>query len=87
VIGNAIVAKPAWSPGGRLIAGEGRGLHVAIVRAKDGKLVARIPQSSTGGGGPNWSPSGMLLFSHSNECGIDIAHPDGSHLRRLTAVC
>jgi Tol biopolymer transport system component len=87
VLTHAIVAKPAWSADGQMIAGEGDGLRVVIVRAKTGRLVKRLPSSDTGGGGPTWSPAGVLAFSHANDCGIDVAREDGTHLRRLTKVC
>jgi Tol biopolymer transport system component len=87
VLTKVIVAKPAWSPDGTVIAGESSGLHVAIVRAKDGKLVSRLPLSNTGGGGPSWSPAGLLAFAHSKDCGIDVAREDGTLERRLTRVC
>ena len=87
VLTRAIVAKPAWSLDGKVIAGEGDGLHVTIVRAKDGKLVKRLPASNTGGGGPSWSPAGLVAFAHTSSCGIDVAREDGTHQRRLTHVC
>lgn len=87
VLTKVIVAKPAWSPDGTVIAGESSGLHVAIVRAKDGELVSRLPLSNTGGGGPSWSPAGLLAFAHSKDCGIDVAREDGTLERRLTRVC
>jgi TolB protein len=84
---SAVVAKPAWSLDGRVIAGEGDGLRVTIVRAKDGKLVKRLPESNTAGGPPSWSPAGLVVFSHSGQCGIDVAQEDGTHVRRLTRLC
>jgi TolB protein len=87
VLTQAIVAKPAWAPNGKVIAGEGDGLHVTIVRARDGKLVKRLLASDTGGGGPTWSPAGLVAFAHTSSCGIDVARADGTHQRRLTRVC
>lgn len=87
VLTHAIVAKPAWSLDGEVIAGEGDGLHVTIVRAKDGRLVKRLHASNTAGGGPTWSPAGLVAFAHTASCGIDVVREDGSHLRRLTSVC
>jgi TolB protein len=87
VITHAIVAKPAWSLDGTKIAGESDGLHVTIVRAKDGTLVKRFAASNTGGGGPSWSPAGLVAFAHTSSCGIDVAREDGTHQRRLTRVC
>jgi TolB protein len=84
---TAIKAKPAWSLDGTVIAGEGTGLHVTIVRAKDGKLVKRLPATNTAGGPPSWSHAGVLVFSHSGQCGIDVAREDGTRVRRLTKVC
>jgi dipeptidyl aminopeptidase/acylaminoacyl peptidase len=87
VLTHAIVAKPAWSLDGAKIAGEGDGLHVTIVRARTGALVKRFAASNTGGGGPTWSPAGLVAFAHTSSCGIDVAREDGTHQRRLTHVC
>lgn len=87
VLTPAIVAKPAWSPDGAMIAGESDGLHVAIVRAKSGKLVRRFAASNTGGGGPSWSPAGLVAFAHTSSCGIDVARENGTLERRLTKLC
>src|SRR5581483_3993294 len=87
VLTHAVVAKPAWSLDGAKIAGESTGLHVTIVRARDGALVRRFAASNTGGGGPSWSPAGLVAFAHTGSCGIDVARADGTHQRRLTRVC
>jgi len=87
VLTHAIVAKPAWSPDGTMVAGESDGLRVTIVRAKSGKLVQRFAASNTGGGGPTWSPAGLVAFAHTNSCGIDVARENGANQRRLTKLC
>jgi len=78
--------KPSWSPDGTVIAG-GRHRFVVLVRVKDGKIVARFPKSNIERGEPSWSPRGELAFVHLGNCGIDLAHEDGSHLRRITRTC
>jgi Tol biopolymer transport system component len=79
-------AKPSWSPDGKVIAG-GRRKFVVLVRVKDGKIIARFPKSNIERGDPSWSPRGDVAFVHEGNCGIDVAHEDGSQLRRATRTC
>lgn len=78
--------KPAWSPDGKIIAGGTRGL-IELVRVKDGKRLVVFADSNSGAGPPSWSPAGLVAFVHAHSCGIDIAHENGSRLRRLTRAC
>ena len=80
-----IGAQIAWSPDGKWIAG-GRGTSVALVRARDGSQLRRIPASDIRGGAPSFS-HGSVVYSHAGECGIDIAHENGTGARRLTRAC
>jgi Tol biopolymer transport system component len=83
--------KPSWSRGGKYIAAGGPLGYVYVVRASTGARVARIPASTVFPGVPSWSPTGLLAYVHRGKtgttCGIDVAHSDGTHIRRLTRNC
>ena len=75
----------AWSPDGTWIAG-GMRRSVALVHARDGSHLKRLPASDINGGAPSFS-HGLLVYTHTGECGIDIAREDGTNARRLTRAC
>jgi Tol biopolymer transport system component len=87
LVTKLITQKPAWSPNGTYIAGGGRGGVVAVVRAADGSHYTKLPASTILAGVPTWAPNGTVAYVHSGSCGIDLAHPDGTHFRRLTRAC
>jgi Tol biopolymer transport system component len=78
-------AQIAWSPDGTWIAG-GMRRSVALVRARDGTRLRTLPTSDIRGGAPSFSHA-LVVYSHTGECGIDIAHEDGTNARRLTRAC
>jgi TolB protein len=80
-----IGAQIAWSPDGKWIAGGSR-RSVALVHARDGSRLRTLPASEIGGGAPSFS-HGLIVYSHTGGCGIDIAHEDGTNARRLTRAC
>ena len=80
-----IGAQIAWSPDGTWIAG-GLRRSVALVRARDGSQLAKLPASNINGGTPSFS-HGLVVYTHTGDCGIDIAHENGTNARRLTQAC
>jgi Tol biopolymer transport system component len=78
-------AQIAWSSDGTWIAG-GLRRSVALVHARDGSRLRTIPTSDIRGGTPSFS-HGFVVYSHTGECGIDVAHEDGTNTRRLTRAC
>ena len=80
-----IGAQIAWSPNGTWIAG-GMRRSVAVVRARDGSQLTKLPASDIRGGAPSFS-HGLVVYTHSGECGIDIARENGAKPRRLTRAC
>jgi Tol biopolymer transport system component len=79
-------AKPAWAPDGAVLAA-GSGKHVVLLRARNGRIFARFPNSNIDGGYPTWSPERIVAYVEQDNCGIDIAREDGTHIRRLTHAC
>lgn len=88
-------SAPAWSPRGHKIAfvsGRNGTDHVYIMNP-DGTKARRVtPGAISGAYDPNWSPNGKwIIFTmrYLSDPGSDYrvfkAHPDGSHLRPLTA--
>jgi Tol biopolymer transport system component len=75
----------AWSPDGKWIAA-GRRRSVALVRARDGSHLRKLPASNINGGAPSFS-HGFVVYAHTGECGIDIARQNGTNARRLTRAC
>ena len=59
---------------------------VAVVRARDGSQLTKLPASDIRGGAPSFS-HGLVVYTHSGECGIDIARENGANPRRLTRAC
>ena len=57
-----------------------------LVRARDGSQLTKLPASDIRGGAPSFS-HGLVVYTHSGECGIDIAREDGTNARRLTRAC
>ena len=84
-LARRVGAQIAWSPDGKWIAGGLRG-SVALVRARDGSRLTKLPASDINGGTPSFS-RGLLVYAHSGECGIDIARENGANPRRLTQTC
>ena len=82
---QGIDAQIAWSPDGTWIAGGVR-RSVTLVRARDGSHLTKLPASEIRGGVPSFS-HGLVVYTHTGECGIDIAHEDGTRARRLTRAC
>ena len=80
-----IGAQIAWSPDAKWIAG-GLRRSVALVHARDGSHLTRLPASEINGGAPSFS-HGFVVYTHIGECGIDIARENGSNPHRLTRVC
>ena len=80
-----IGAQIAWSPDAKWIAG-GLRRSVALVHARDGSHLRKLPASEINGGAPSFS-HGLVVYTHTGECGIDIAREDGSNARRLTRAC
>ncbi len=80
-----INAQIAWSSDGKWIAG-GLRRSVALVHARDGSHLTRLPVSDINGGAPGFS-HGLVVYTHTGECGIDIAREDGTNARRLTRAC
>ena len=80
-----IGAQIAWSPDAKWIAG-GLRRSVALVHARDGSHLTRLPASDINGGAPSFS-HGLVVYTHTGECGIDIAREDGTNARRLTRAC
>jgi TolB protein len=82
---RSIGAQIAWSPDAKWIAG-GLRRSVALVHARDGSHLTRLPASDINGGVPSFS-HGLLVYTHTGECGIDIAREDGRNAHRLTRAC
>ncbi len=80
-----IGAQIAWSPDAKWIAG-GLRRSVALVHARDGSHLTKLPASDINGGAPSFS-HGLVVYTHTGECGIDIAREDGTNARRLTRAC
>ncbi len=80
-----IGAQIAWSPDGKWIAG-GLRRSVALVHARDGSHLTKLPASDINGGTPSFS-HGLVVYTHAGECGIDIAREDGRNPHRLTRAC
>jgi Tol biopolymer transport system component len=80
-----IGAQIAWSPDAKWIAG-GLRRSVALVHARDGSHLTKLPASDINGGAPSFS-HGLVAYTHTGECGIDIAREDGTNPRRLTRAC
>ena len=78
-----IGAQIAWSPDAKWIAG-GLRTSVAVVRARDGSQLTRLPASNINGGAPSFA-HGLVVYTHTSECGIDIAREDGTNARRALA--
>ena len=74
-----IGAQIAWSPDGKWIAG-GMRTSVALVRARDGSQLTRLPASDISGGAPSFS-HGLVVYAHTGECGIDIAREKTARTR------
>jgi Tol biopolymer transport system component len=84
-LNQRINAQVAWSPDGKWIAG-GLSRAIALVRARDGSQFRKLPSSDARGGPASFS-HGYVVYSHTGECGIDIAHENGTGARRLTRAC
>ena len=80
-----IGAQIAWSSDAKWIAG-GLRRSVALVHARDGSHLTKLPASDINGGPPSFS-HGLVVYTHTGECGIDIAREDGRNARRLTRAC
>ena len=80
-----IGAQIAWSPDAKWIAG-GLRRSVALVHARDGSHLTKLPTSDINGGAPSFS-HGLVVYTHTGECGIYIAREDGTNARRLTRSC
>ena len=80
-----IGAQIAWSPDAKWIAG-GLRSSVALVHARDGSHLTKLPASDINGGAPSFS-HGLVVYTHTGGCGIDIAREDGTNARRLTRAC
>jgi TolB protein len=76
--------NPSWAPDGPVIAAGSRTL-VALVRAKDGKILTRFSGSTINGGTPSWAPDGDVVFA--THCGLRIANETGTRVRSLTSTC
>jgi Tol biopolymer transport system component len=92
LLSSRIRWKAAWSTGGTYIAGGAAGSSVAVVRAKDGSHLTRLPHSTILGGNPSWSPSGLIAYVHAGAhpytyCGIDLSNAKATHITRLTTTC
>jgi Tol biopolymer transport system component len=84
-ISTRIGERPAWSPDGRVIAGYHK-TELGLVWAKDGSHLKVLPNSRVAAGLPSWA-QGAVAYVHEGYCGIDLAHEDGTRIRRLTNVC
>lgn len=76
--------NPSWAPDGRVIAAGSRTL-VALVRAKDGRILTRFTGSTISSGAPSWAPDGEVVFA--THCGLRIANETGTRVRSLTSTC
>lgn len=81
-----VKAYPVWSRDGSRIAGTGFRGALAIVD-RNGKPVATIRSADTLNDGPTWGADGRVAYVHAGQCGIDVAHGDGTHVHRLTKTC
>jgi tRNA A-37 threonylcarbamoyl transferase component Bud32/WD40 repeat protein len=89
----AAIEGLSWSPDGAQVVFGGcpsenydaqmKCLNLYIVDVATGELVELIVDYATGEKLPAWSPSGEWIAFH-QECGLNVIHPDGSGLRRLT---
>jgi Tol biopolymer transport system component len=84
-----------WSPDGRHVAYSlcpvaGDACDRIFVAATDGSGVAQVGDESLAAWRPRWSPDGSLLAFAANrdgvEAGIYLMAPDGSDVRRISAV-
>jgi Tol biopolymer transport system component len=81
--------RPAWSPGGELIAfGSGYDPRIVWVARRDGSHLRRISPRTLSASGPTWSPDGRWIafegLGTTGSSDIYIARVDGSEIRRIT---